>query len=34
MELLSLNQRCKKRVKAARTEIGKRKRHQNKTEMI
>ena len=34
MELLSLNQRCKKMVKAARTETGKRKRYQNNTEMI
>jgi hypothetical protein len=34
MELLSPNQRCKKMVKAARTETGKRKRIQNKTEMI
>jgi hypothetical protein len=33
MELLSPNQRCKKMVKAARTET-KRKRIQNKTEMI
>ena len=34
MELLSLNQRCKKMVKAARTATGKRKRIQNRTEMI
>jgi hypothetical protein len=34
MELLSLIQRCKKMVKAARTETGKRKRYQNKTEKI
>jgi hypothetical protein len=34
MELLSLIQRCKKMVKAARTETGKRKRYQNITEKI
>jgi hypothetical protein len=33
MELLSLNQRCKKMVKAAITETGKRKRYQHRDDL-